>query len=90
MTRRPFATMACLIASLAPAIAVVSDVDKAKAQSSFFANAQNGDKILLYVKNGKAVLYRPSTNKVIEYGPLTINQQTTSTTTKSSTTTTKH
>jgi len=69
-----------------PQAAVVSDVDKAKSQSSFFANAQNGDKILLYVKNGKAVLYRPSTNKVIEYGPLTINQQAT-TTTKSTTTT---
>jgi uncharacterized protein HemX len=78
-----------------PQAAVVSDVAKAKAQSAFFANAQNGDKILLYVKNGKAVLYRPSTNKVIEYGPLTINQQqtgasSTSTTSKTSTTTTKH
>jgi hypothetical protein len=62
-----------------PQAAVVSDVAKAKAQSAFFANAQNGDKILLYVKNGKAVLYRPSTNKVIEYGPLTINQQAAST-----------
>jgi hypothetical protein len=77
-----------------PQAAVVSDVAKAKAQSAFFANAQNGDKILLYVKNGKAVLYRPSTNKVIEYGPLTINQQqtgasSTSTTPKTSTTTTK-
>lgn len=48
-----------------PTLATVSDIDKVKSQA-FFKNAQNGDKVLLYAKAGKAILYRPSTNKVIE------------------------
>lgn len=55
-----------------PTIADVSDVTKAKAQSAFFNNAQNGDKVLLYVKGGTAILFRPATGKVINQGPLNI------------------
>lgn len=59
-----------------PTIADVSDVNKAKTQSAFFNNAQNGDKVLLYVKGGTAILYRPSTGKVINQGPLNITSNT--------------
>ena len=52
-----------------PTIAEVSDKDQLKSQS-FFANAQNGDKVLIYAKAKKAVLYRPSEDKVIEVAPL--------------------
>lgn len=47
-----------------PTLATVNDVSKLKAQA-FFKNAQNGDKVLVYTKAGVAVLYRPSTQKVI-------------------------
>lgn len=56
-----------------PTVAAVSDAAQAKQQSAFFANAQNGDKVLMYVKTGKAILYRPSTNKIILEAPLTFN-----------------
>ena len=56
-----------------PTVAAVSDVAAAKQQSPFFANAANGDKVLLYVKAGEAILYRPSTNKIILVAPLTFN-----------------
>ena len=49
-----------------PTLATVNDVSKLKAQA-FFKNAQNGDKVLVYTKAGVAVLYRPTTKKVIIY-----------------------
>jgi hypothetical protein len=49
-----------------PTLASVQDVNKLKSQE-FFARAQNGDKVLVYSKANRAVLYRPSTNKVIEF-----------------------
>ena len=56
-----------------PTIANVSDASQARQQSPFFNNAQNGDKVLMYVKAGEAILYRPSTNKIILVAPLTFN-----------------
>lgn len=70
-----------------PTVAAVTDAAAAKKQSAFFNDAQNGDKVLLYVKAGEAILYRPSTNKIILVAPLTFSN--TSGTTPS-TTTTKH
>lgn len=70
-----------------PTIANVNNAAQAKQQSAFFANAQNGDKVLMYVKTGEAILYRPSTNKIILVAPLTFNNNATSST--SSTTTPK-
>lgn len=57
-----------------PTIATVSDVEKIKDQP-FFKNALNGDKVLIYTKAKKAILYRPSENKVVEVGAVNINQQ---------------
>lgn len=54
-----------------PTVANVSDAEAAKKQSAFFNNAQNGDRVLMYVKAGQAILYRPSTNKIILVAPLT-------------------
>lgn len=55
-----------------PTIATVSDVTKLKGQN-FFNNAKDGDKVLIYQNAKKAFLYRPSTNKIIEVGPVNIN-----------------
>lgn len=63
-----------------PTIATVSDAAKAKKQSAFFANAENGDKVLMYVKSGQAILYRPSTNKIVIVAPLTFSGNSTATT----------
>lgn len=49
-----------------PTVATVSDVEKLKDQA-FFKNAQNGDQVLIYSNAGRAVLYRPSTKKIIEF-----------------------
>src|SRR3990167_7766018 len=52
-----------------PQIATVSDLERLKSQP-FFARAKVGDRVLLYAKNKKAILYDPVANKVMEVGPL--------------------
>lgn len=55
-----------------PTLATVNDVEKLKSQE-FFKNAQNGDKVLIFSNSGRALLYRPSTKKVIEYSKVDLN-----------------
>lgn len=52
-----------------PTLATVLDKEKLKEQE-FFKKSENGDKILVYASAKKAILYRPSANKVIEVAPL--------------------
>lgn len=54
-----------------PTMATVTDADKLREQP-FFANAQNGDRVLIFTQAKKAVLYRPSSNKIIEVAPVNI------------------
>lgn len=62
-----------------PTVANVSDAAAAKKQSAFFNNALNGDKVLMYAKAGEAILYRPSTNKIVLVAPLTFTDNAAST-----------
>ena len=57
-----------------PTVATV--IDKSKlADQPFFANAQNGDKILIYTKAKKAIVYRPTKNILVNVGPIAIDQK---------------
>lgn len=56
-----------------PSVATVTDKDKLKADfkdQTFFNNVENGDVIILYLKAQKAIIYRPSTKKIIEVAPI--------------------
>lgn len=53
-----------------PTIATVSDMHALEGQL-FFKNAQVGDKVLMYMVSQKAILYRPSSDLIIEVGPIT-------------------
>lgn len=57
-----------------PTIATVSDKDKLNTQI-FFKDAENQDKLIVYVTTKKAILYRPSTNKIINIAPILINTE---------------
>ena len=54
-----------------PTIATITDIGKLKGQS-FYAQAKNGNKVLLYIKAKKAFLYDPVTKKIIDIGPINI------------------
>jgi len=57
-----------------PTVATVTDALKVKDQP-FFQKAVNGDKVLIYQKAQKAILYRPSNNIIVEVGAVNINNQ---------------
>lgn len=54
-----------------PALATVTD--DSKLASSFAGRVKNGDKILIYQKNQKAIAYRPSINKIVDVQPVQID-----------------
>jgi hypothetical protein len=56
-----------------PTIATVDNTKKL-ADQAFFKHARNGDKVLIFTQNKKAILYRPSENKVIEVAYLNIKK----------------
>ena len=66
--------LAILPVGESPTVATVSDPEALKDQS-FFANAQKGDKVLIYAQAKKAVLYSVTLNKIIDVAPLNIGNQ---------------
>ncbi|CAN5217766.1 hypothetical protein BH09PAT2_BH09PAT2_08310 [soil metagenome] len=55
-----------------PAIATVSDKTKL-ANQQFFSEAQNGDVLLIYNTSQKAILYRPSIDKIVNVTAVNIH-----------------
>lgn len=55
-------------------IATVTDAEKLRNQP-FFAKSQNDDKVLIFTTAKKAILYRPSTHKIIDVAPITIGNK---------------
>ena len=57
-----------------PQMATIEDAESVKSVQPFLANAQNGDILIVYASAQTALLYRPSTNKLIAVGPVTNEQ----------------
>ena len=53
-----------------PALLTVED--KSKVNSNFFEKAHNGDKVLVYKDNKLVILYRPSIDRIIQVGPVSM------------------
>jgi hypothetical protein len=57
-----------------PTLATVKDSQQLQ-ESPFFQKAAVGDKVLIYAEARKAILYRPSTHKIIEIAPVNLNNE---------------
>jgi len=59
-----------------PAIFDITDPAQLSAQQAFFADAIQGDKLLVYSKTAKAIIYSPSRKLIVNVGPVTFDQDT--------------
>lgn len=56
-----------------PTIATITDKEKLKDQP-FFAQAKNGDKVIIYTQTQKAILYDPVANKIVDVVSINLGQ----------------
>lgn len=59
-----------------PTVASIVDVEKLAVEQPFYAGAKNGDQVLIYVKNRKAIIYDPDRNILVNVGPVSVNADT--------------
>lgn len=54
-----------------PTVITVLDAEKVNNQT-FYADAKDGDKVLVFNKKKRAILYRPSTNQIVNIAPIVV------------------
>lgn len=57
-----------------PVLATISDVASLSKQQNFFVGAANGDKLLIYQKALKAIIWSPSSGRLVNVGPVVYDQ----------------
>ncbi len=58
-----------------PVVFVVSDVDALIKQQAFFVDAVENDRLLVFPKTGKAIIYSPSRGVIVNMGPVTFDAE---------------
>jgi len=60
-----------------PVVATINQADVLTKEQPFYAGSQNGDKLLIFPKSQKAIIYSPSRNVIVNSGPFVVNSGTT-------------
>ncbi len=58
-----------------PVMATISNVKELQKKQSFYKNAENGDKLLIYTKSKRAIIYSPSRNIIVNVGPVVLDNK---------------
>lgn len=59
-----------------PVLFKVNDEVTMRKQQAFFKDTKNDDVLLVFQASGKAIIYRPSTNVIVNAGPVNFDQNT--------------
>lgn len=57
-----------------PVVATITDASVLATESAFYKNAENGDKLVVFPTAQQAFIYSPSRNKIVNVGPLLIEE----------------
>jgi hypothetical protein len=60
-----------------PQLFEITDPKQLSDKQVFFKDSLKGDKLLVYAKSAQAIIYRPSTDKIINVGPISFANQNT-------------
>ncbi len=72
-----------------PMIVPILNADELIAEQRFYIGSEDGDYVIVYPNAKKAIIYRESENKLINVGPVIVDQPATTTTQQSTTTQTE-
>lgn len=60
-----------------PVVATIQDVEQLAQEQDFFAQAQNGDYLIIYAESRKAIIYREEADLLVNVGPTTLSDEST-------------
>lgn len=59
-----------------PTIATITDADALKKEQAFYRDAKNGDKVVIYMQEKKAIIYNEEKDVLVNVGPIFVNDNT--------------
>lgn len=62
-----------LVPTEQPIIATINQADVLVKEQAFYTGSQNGDKLIIFPKAQKAIIFSPSRNIIVNSGPFVIN-----------------
>jgi hypothetical protein len=59
-----------------PTVATITDAEALKKEQSFYSDARNGNRVIIYMQAKKAIIYDEEKNILINVGPIFLNEET--------------
>jgi hypothetical protein len=58
-----------------PVVATVTDAQALSVEQEFYKDVENGDRVMLYIQNKRAINYSPSRDIIINVGPIISDEE---------------
>ena len=59
-----------------PTVATITDAEALKQEQSFYIDAKNGNRVIIYMQAKKAIIYDEENNILVNVGPIFLNEET--------------